>query len=271
MVYLDHWALRDISESPILANRFRTALLKRGGSLAISLLNIIEFARPTAESAPIPRHVALAEMFLDSLMPHIYLIQICAPWVIRAETAKYYAPGTVLNPADSDDDLVRIVTMNAARNFGMPISFRGGIASVAQNCASHQKGFKDGARTFVQQLYTVQFPNFAKATPKQMEDMLWQHPSKTYCFMAAVYQLLYTQRATPLKDRSVMDLWHMIVPVSHCNYVLLDGNTCHIVSAVKQRYKKLAGDSVRFIAKVYSKPMLDQFFADFENPDAAAA
>lgn len=48
-VYLDHWALRELSTTPALADRFVAALKQRNGSLALSCPNLIEFCNVTDE------------------------------------------------------------------------------------------------------------------------------------------------------------------------------------------------------------------------------
>ena len=45
MVYLDHWALRKFADDPELGSRFARAIRARGGTLALSWLNLGEFAR----------------------------------------------------------------------------------------------------------------------------------------------------------------------------------------------------------------------------------
>jgi len=45
-VYLDHWALRELSTT-MLAERFVAALKQRNGTLALSCTNLIEFCNVT--------------------------------------------------------------------------------------------------------------------------------------------------------------------------------------------------------------------------------
>ena len=46
-VYLDHWALRELSTTPTLAEQFVAALKQRNGTLALSCTNLIEFCNVT--------------------------------------------------------------------------------------------------------------------------------------------------------------------------------------------------------------------------------
>jgi hypothetical protein len=60
-IYLDTWAIRELSENLRLGNRFRDALFGAKGTLALSDINMIEFA-----SFDDPSHVRSAGQFVDS-------------------------------------------------------------------------------------------------------------------------------------------------------------------------------------------------------------
>ena len=44
LIYLDHWAVRRLSENPVYGNRFLTAF-KHRGTVMFSLMNVTEIAR----------------------------------------------------------------------------------------------------------------------------------------------------------------------------------------------------------------------------------
>lgn len=69
-VYLDHCALRKISESEPLTKRFVSGLLTRGGTLALSWLNILEFCKVTVDeqrlmAARLLKHVGVNVFWLN--------------------------------------------------------------------------------------------------------------------------------------------------------------------------------------------------------------
>jgi hypothetical protein len=70
MVYFDHWALRLFSDDADLARRFAAALNRRGGTLAISWINLSEFI-PMSDLASVRR----VEVFLDRLLPRLFFIE----------------------------------------------------------------------------------------------------------------------------------------------------------------------------------------------------
>ena len=66
-VYLDHWALSDLSEDDQLTVRFAGAMKSRRGTLALSWTNLAEFAIETnVDSAH------KAENFINANLPHIF-------------------------------------------------------------------------------------------------------------------------------------------------------------------------------------------------------
>ena len=60
-VYLDHCALRKISQDNCLATRFTTILKRRDGTLALSYLNLLEFYKVTDQ-----QQIQYAEQFIDN-------------------------------------------------------------------------------------------------------------------------------------------------------------------------------------------------------------
>jgi len=71
MVYLDHWAFRRFSDEPALAARFVKALRARGGTLALSWLNLGEYANVSVTESR-----RAAESFVQSVLPAIFCIQV---------------------------------------------------------------------------------------------------------------------------------------------------------------------------------------------------
>src|SRR5690349_15119401 len=73
VVYLDTWAICTFSEDETLADRFRAALFRHGGTLAVSDINLTEFTTFTDR-----RHTEAAGRFIDSVFPHLFLMT-CDP------------------------------------------------------------------------------------------------------------------------------------------------------------------------------------------------
>ncbi len=71
MPYLDHWAFRKFSGDAGLGARLAAALRARGGTLALSWLNLGEYA---AVSDPAQRRAA--EQFVESVLPRIFCVDV---------------------------------------------------------------------------------------------------------------------------------------------------------------------------------------------------
>src|SRR2546426_1101256 len=82
LVYLDHCALRKFSTDDALAVRLGAALKKFRGSLAVSWLNLGEYATVTDEQQRLR-----AEQMLDRILPAICPINVDAGTVSKAERA----------------------------------------------------------------------------------------------------------------------------------------------------------------------------------------
>src|SRR5712691_10999125 len=70
-VYLDHWALRDLSTTPGLAERFVAALKQRNGTLTLSCTNLIEFCNVTDD-----QQARRAEELLEASLPHVFFLEM---------------------------------------------------------------------------------------------------------------------------------------------------------------------------------------------------
>ncbi len=67
-VYLDHWAVMDFASDASLAARLREDIHRIGGTLVISWMNLIEFAKVTDRSQG-----GDAETFIDRFLPRVFL------------------------------------------------------------------------------------------------------------------------------------------------------------------------------------------------------
>lgn len=64
LIYLDHWALRRLSENPTLGERFLAAFTNRG-TVMFSLMNVVEIA-----GDPVAQRAQQIRNFLEKLGPH---------------------------------------------------------------------------------------------------------------------------------------------------------------------------------------------------------
>lgn len=79
LLYLDHWALRRLSENSALGDRFLLAFQRRG-TVMFSLMNVVEIARDASES-----RASQIRDFLGKLGPHWMPMTIDPLRIIEAE------------------------------------------------------------------------------------------------------------------------------------------------------------------------------------------
>src|SRR5262245_40877587 len=70
-VYLDHWALRELSTMPTLGERFVVALKHRNGTLALSSTNLIEFCNMADDE-----QARCAEELLEASLPNVFFLEM---------------------------------------------------------------------------------------------------------------------------------------------------------------------------------------------------
>jgi hypothetical protein len=79
-VYLDHWAVRRLSEDKQLGQRFSIALKARGGTLVVSQFNLAEITGPDD-----PRHADEAAAFFEAALPNVYFAMFNVQQAVNRE------------------------------------------------------------------------------------------------------------------------------------------------------------------------------------------
>src|SRR5882724_6036493 len=117
-VYLDHWALREISESDELACRFSRFLRSHGGTLVLSWLNVVEFCK-VADAAQRRK----ADLLIHGLFPNLFWLN---PDFFTVEKNERMSGTQQLLPClpHSDLDLAYTYVRIALRNSVKPRSLR---------------------------------------------------------------------------------------------------------------------------------------------------
>src|SRR5262245_52945306 len=97
-VYLDHWAFRELSTTPALAERFVAALKLRNGTLASSCTNLIEFCNVTDD-----HQARRAEELLEASLPHVFFLEM-DPFLVQTREDELLRGGP-LRPPHEDREL----------------------------------------------------------------------------------------------------------------------------------------------------------------------
>ena len=246
-IYLDHWALRRLSENPTLGNRFLVAF-KHRGTVMFSLMNVAEIARDES-----PQRARQIRDFLAQLGPHWFPMTIDPFRIINAEETGEVPDG--LPPCASVEFLTD--PQFAARLATGPLS----LAHVVD--LTFGPGGDDLRRVTNQNtaklLQGIQVWRGEHArNPKELDNkypLLDFDPARP---MRGIYYRLarYTITDTfTLNDNHARDLFHAVASV-HCGeMVTLDAHW-----AGQVRKLKLPANFVQ----VYSEAELDQFLAELE-------
>jgi len=222
-VYLDHWALRKFSQDSALAQRFTRTLEGRGGTLALSWLNLAEFSKVTDHDQG-----KMAEEFYAVNLPRIFFLD-----------------------SDPFSVIQRVDEMLSGR----------ARVSVAQHADA---GFLS---TFVH----LKSDTPTSFTVREIFTAVARLPSGPVIQRGTRYVLRELAR-TFLIDQGVrvsrnhaIDFMHAVVPVSYCEFVLLDKHWETQVELVRSRLSKTALNVP--LAQVYSEKSdgIERFFGDLES------
>jgi hypothetical protein len=170
-VYLDTWAIREFAENEMLGTRFRSALLRAGGTLALSDINLIEFTM-----FALPKHSEAAGRFIDSVSPHLFLMKGDPTKVIEREL-EHLAGRLDQSPAGDEKALVQFAEAAARRGgrFNMSAWFkiiyekrellRGQLPAIAQTFYAQLNRLREQLASDPRSLDPVAYPRGDRSRP----------------------------------------------------------------------------------------------------------
>ncbi len=258
MVYLDHWALNDISLDKTLCDRFVNVMNKKGGTFRLSVYNMIELSKQ-ADSSQVDTILNMISSINDC-----GLINIDPGVVITKENALITEPSLIFKVKNPSTELEIIAAYLMAHNY--PVKWH--VADVVRTVIpelptpslsqSNLEFVKDmqsllcvgrGDRSHIDRA-EKRFKSLKKAGPK------YQRPTREVYAMA----LDFVMRNCQMKMSEYSewtDLFHVVVPVSYCDIIMVD-----------KRWKSFAvqtGFSYPDIAMVFDKKSLDEFYIAIET------
>jgi hypothetical protein len=256
-VYLDHWAIRKIAEKPELAMRFTAALKACQGTWAVSLLNLMEFIKMTDEN-----QAAQFEELLEQALPNVFFIDFNALDVIDRE--RMIIEGGSRNAPYGDVSLLDAFAKMTPET-PRPFTAKNLVTVIVQRRADLQKGLVSLNDTIISRTQRMQEQmlvdkQFNKAVKGSQEVAKHQ---RTWLFLREILGRLLIDRRKPMTANDAMDLFHAIVPVAYCDFVLLDAAWAERVKVVTGRLKKYKTEVKS--AKVFSEKGLAHFFECLEN------
>lgn len=220
-VYLDHWAVMQLSEDVSLSARFTNALQLRRGTLLLWALNLAEFRNCSIETAE------RAEAFLEAALPSAYFTTMDLEQVLLQEQVPRTSANTLAPPPDLE--MLQFIASRSS-SLAQPYTMRGLLRAVVESDrlqleptftriakkwsgTSQEEDFADRARTY-------KAPSTVPRTQAIMAELL--RPNA-----------LNNSRAFDANDAA--DLMHAVISTSMCDYVLLDGDWEDRVAQLSQR------------------------------------
>jgi len=256
-VYLDHWALRSISESSVLSSRFIAALASTGGTLMLSWLNLAEFTKVTDQA-----QVRRAEDLVETMLPNVFFLEV-NPFAVMDAEDKLLLGGPP-NAPHADMEFCR------AFAFLKPSSVKP-FTAVDLFLAAHESA--RGGRLDLLADTLAKRVNALRQTldnDPELTKLVRRLPSGpemqrgTRFVLKELVRTFLIDRGIAVTRNHAIDLLHSVVPTAYSDFVLLDGHWQVQVDRVRSRFAE-AGMSIP-LARVYSekKKGLDQFFSEIE-------
>lgn len=257
-VYLDHWAVRKLSEDIELCSRFVNAIKNRNGTLALSWLNLVEFSRVFDTS-----HANAAGKMVQDLYPNLFLIQIDPFIVIEQEDILVNQTG--IDPPHADNNLLKGVLLLKPEKLGL-------FDAIQLFQAGQESDLSRSYDSLVETtLRKTKELNERISDERDPEVNLHKtKTSKAYSvgtrfILREIMRQLFLDRRTSLNENDAIDLVHTVVPTSYCDFILLDGRWRNLVERTRESFGK---DNVGFtIAKPYSEKNngLGKFINDLQD------
>jgi len=252
IVYLDNWAINDISLNPTFRQRFITIMKSRKGTLRISVSNIVELLKQTDQ-----KQIESILSLIDSV--DAGLINTNFREVIALENG--ILKGDVDENPSNHLDLIRVYLL--AQNWPELWTVSGFVRSVLEN--SSEKHFSESWDQFAKKmkgfLNAVRSDN-KYANKSKTRSAITRKAGKKYdratreLFQLGFDFVLQNHDMT-MSSNEWHDFFHLIVPVAYCDIVLLDKRWTTFVNQTKLTYPD--------IAFVFNRKSMDVFFNTLET------
>lgn len=253
-IYLDHWALREISANLSWSARMINALKSRGGTLMLSSLNIAEFTKVT-DSA----QVCFAEALVEKALPNIFFLEIDVFKVVKRED-ELLAGGP---PTAPHADLVLLKEVAQWQTTVNPFTIRN-LFAVSKYVKAGQ--FDRMADEFAEQCNKLRDddkPKFEKRAKRLPSGPDIERGTR-YILPELLCVFLLDQNSKLTRNHAI-DLLHSVVPIAYCDLVLLDKHWETQVQKIRSRFAEAKMNVP--LAQIYSKSKnggIERFLSDLE-------
>lgn len=237
LVYLDHWALRKFSGNNGLASRLAEILHGRGGTLALSWLNLGEYATVSD-----PEQRRAAEQLVGRILPSVFCIQVDPAAVDKRERAR--------DPLPHADPALSLLFLNTAGQ-GLNTFTATGLFDLYDKKLARTKdrlaATVQGRLEFLCRKHSED-ESFRKAVTHSNHPQAIQATTRTRAIVRELAATFFPDRKRAIKPNDAIDFLHAAIPVTYCDVVLLDGGTA---DRVERARRKLNGTGIK-MATVFS-------------------
>ena len=255
MVYLDHWALNDLSLDDELRDRFIGLMARKGGTLRLSVFNIVELSRQA--------DVSQVNSILDMIdrIPDCGLINIDPREVIEKENMLISDKSLRLNPSAEIDIIVaHVMAQNYPTKWHVSDIIRKVIPELPSKHLSESNAEFLKAMERLLGIGRDDQDHLRRASKrfKKLKSCGPKYQAATREIVAMAIDFVMTNKRMKMAQYSEwMDLFHVVVPVSYCDLVLIDKRWKSFISQT--------GFSYPDIAMVFDKKSAEEFFQTIEG------
>jgi hypothetical protein len=258
MVYLDHWALNDISSNRELRERFIKVMNEKAGTFRLSVANMTELSKQADKSQ------------VDSIIDMIRSIDDCGlinidpGEVIRKENALILNRSSIFflgNPSAEMD-----IVAEHLREHHYPDKWH--VADIITSVIGElpSKRLSKSNQRFLQDMKKLiaigrkDVRHIERATSRfkklRVDGPKYQRATREITQMALDF-VLRNKNLQMSEYSEWVDLFHVIVPVSYCDVVLIDRRWKAFISQTGYSYPK--------IAMIFDKRSLNDFYQTIET------
>lgn len=248
-IYLDNWAFNLFTQNRELGGKLLKLMNEKVGSIAFSIMNLYEITIREDRD-----QVEIIKNYIDAF--DCILIDINPDKVIMKE--ELHKNGKIVGSPAADYELLKAYVLYA-HNYLKP--FR-----VSELVTKLQEEIKTQKTLLEQKFEKELFPIIKKA---RTEDGLLSQAKKRFAkklqsefpctrgIYSKCIDYIVINEKMKMPDKEWRDVFHLIVPVSYCDYVLIDSRWLSFVNTLGLQHP--------FIAKVFSHNYIADFFDDLEH------
>jgi len=253
-VYLDTWALFDFIGDNNLADRFIKVLNNLGGTLMLSMISVIE-------NMAIDNQEQIKNLykFIDSM--DAAFLDFNFTRVIKKEKIykKTGGPFLKISPAVDLELLDTIIKIHKPED---PLK-------VSEIFSAYRQDLENGKvleENWEKSLFPIierarnninALSNAKKRFRKRKEKANTCKFPCTEFLMETCFDYIAINENMKMPDKEWRDIFHTIVPVAYCDFVLVDKKWLNFIKSTSLEYPQ--------IAKVYAQRNLSEFLKDLEN------